>query len=239
MLSSRNRRWCGDQVGAKARAGTHRDREAPRRHRLASPSPDRRAAASPRRAFVPDSPASGRGAPPQYVAAASDGFRDNNLDQRELAFDRAGHPLDQKRTCRGRRIVDPFDRGALETRAGPDSCAAPGGFQLCALLPQPFICYVIVLIDNNRRFIGAPQGSPLWSFARRPRPEFFQTAFRLAGWSFFVVTSFLNPAALRPPCAHPILNWMAFRTSSYALSGATHLARPPTPVPVWRFASQP
>ena len=61
-------------VGAKARAGTRQGRGARRRHRLASPSPDRRAAASPRRASARDWPASGRGARPRCVAAVSDGL---------------------------------------------------------------------------------------------------------------------------------------------------------------------
>ena len=76
---------------------------------------------------------------------------------------------------------------------------------------------------------------------RQQQRERMRLALLRALESFFAERSFLRPAALRPSCAPPILNWMAktFRTSPDAPLYATYLAPLPASVPGWRFASQP
>ena len=81
---------------------------------------------------------------------------DDDLDQRQFALDRARHPFDQQRAARGRRIVDPLDRRALDARAR--FILAPNGRAPRALPAQSGFCCFVVFIDRNYLVIDEARG---------------------------------------------------------------------------------
>jgi hypothetical protein len=89
---------------------------------------------------------------------------DDHLDQGQFAFNRARHPLDQKRACRRRRIVDTLDRGALDARAWLiltlNGCRPP------ALPLQSGLCRIVVFINDNGGVINVPCGGSDCRLAR-------------------------------------------------------------------------
>jgi hypothetical protein len=89
---------------------------------------------------------------------------DDHLDQGQLALNRARHPLNQKRACRRRRIVDTLDCGALDARAW--LILAAGGCRPLALPLQSGLCRIVVFINDNGDIINVPCGGSDCRLAR-------------------------------------------------------------------------
>jgi hypothetical protein len=167
MLSSRSRRWRGDHLLQSAR------KRAPELvkvtghgvvigwlHLLLTCAQPRHLSERTRETRQRPGTAFGLRALLRFQMAAAD----DHLDQGQLALNRTRHPLDQKRACRGRRIVDTLDCGALDARVW--LILAAGGYPPRALPLQSDLCRIVAFINDNGDVINVPCGGSDCRLAR-------------------------------------------------------------------------